>query len=174
MKAVLLILVAAVVAPCLCAAAAASPVATESGKRVQLIANCFKPKFKPADVIIACGDASLGARGMTWSTWTRKRADGAGTGQINDCNPDCAHGTTRTDGASAQQATALLQRQAGIREAPLHLDLRAADRRHGGERLGADRLQARRALAPLPSQFQGFLPFLQTVGAGGRGQTAKR
>jgi hypothetical protein len=96
MKTVLLILVTAVVATCLCAAAAASSVATESGKRVQLIANCFKPKFKPADVIIACGDASLGARGMTWSTWTRKKADGTGTGQINDCNPDCAHGTTRT------------------------------------------------------------------------------
>ena len=96
MKAVLLIPVAAVVAACLCTPAAASPVATESGKRVQLIANCFKPKFKPADVIIACGDASLGSRGMTWSTWTRKKAAGTGTGQINDCNPDCAHGTTRT------------------------------------------------------------------------------
>ncbi len=77
-------------------AAAASPVATESGKRVHLIANCFKPKFKPKDVIIACGDASLGARGMSWSKWTRKKADGTGTGQVNDCDPDCASGTTKT------------------------------------------------------------------------------
>jgi len=77
-------------------AAAASPVATESGKRVQLIANCFKPKFKPKDVIIACGDASFGARAMTWPTWTRKKADGTGTGQLNDCDPDCVHGTTVT------------------------------------------------------------------------------
>jgi hypothetical protein len=92
----LLIVVAATIAVCLCAAAVASPVASESGKRVLLIANCFKPKFKPADVIIACGDASLGARGMTWSIWTRKRADGTGAGQINDCDPDCAHGTTRS------------------------------------------------------------------------------
>ncbi len=96
MKAVLPIVVAAVVAVCVSAAALASPVASESGKRVQLIANCFKPKFKPKDVIIACGDASLGARGMTWSTWTRKKADGNGTGQINDCNPDCASGTTKS------------------------------------------------------------------------------
>jgi hypothetical protein len=96
MRAVLLIVVAALVAICVSAAATASPVASESGKRVQLIANCFKPKFKPKDVIIACGDASLGARGMTWSTWTRKRADGNGTGQINDCNPDCASGTTKS------------------------------------------------------------------------------
>jgi hypothetical protein len=77
-------------------AGASGPGASESGKTPLLIANCFKPKFKPKDVIIACGDASFGARAMNWSTWTRKRADGSGTGQINDCNPDCVHGTTRT------------------------------------------------------------------------------
>ena len=97
MKAALTVAAAAVLAAGLSASAGASgPVAQESGKRVLLIANCAKPKFKPVDVIIACGDASLGARSMTWSTWTRKRADGTGTGQINDCNPDCAHGTTKS------------------------------------------------------------------------------
>ncbi len=96
MKAVLAILAAAIVAVGVSAAALANPVASESGKQVQLISNCFKPKFKPKSVIIACGDASLGAKDMTWSTWTRKRADGTGTGLINDCNPDCAHGTTKS------------------------------------------------------------------------------
>ena len=95
MKAVPLIVIAAVIAA-FSAVALASPVATESGKRVELIANCFKPKFKPGTVIIACGDASLGAKGMTWSSWTRKKADGTGTGLINDCTPDCASGTTKT------------------------------------------------------------------------------
>jgi hypothetical protein len=95
-KAVLTVVIAAIVALGASAAAANDPVAGASGKRVLLIADCFKPKFKPKDVIIACGDASLGARGMTWSTWTRKKADGTGTGQINDCTPDCVHGTTKT------------------------------------------------------------------------------
>jgi hypothetical protein len=95
MKAVPPIVVAAVVAA-FSAVALANPIATESGKRVELIANCFKPKFKPKTVIIACGDASLGAKAMTWQTWTRKKADGTGTGLINDCNPDCASGTTKT------------------------------------------------------------------------------
>jgi hypothetical protein len=94
-KAVPLIVVAAVVTA-LSGIALANPVATESGKRVELIANCFKPKFKPGTVIIACDDASLGAKAMTWQTWTRKKADGTGTGLINDCNPDCASGTTKT------------------------------------------------------------------------------
>ena len=70
--------------------------ADAGGKRPLLISNCAKPKFKPINVIIACGDASLGAREMTWSSWTRKSALGTGTGQVNDCNPDCVHGTTRT------------------------------------------------------------------------------
>jgi len=96
MKAVLPIVMAAIIAGCVSAVAPASPVATESGKRVELIANCFKPKFKPGTVIIACGDANLGAKAMTWQTWTRKKADGTGTGLINDCVPDCESGTTKT------------------------------------------------------------------------------
>ncbi|HSD24431.1 MAG TPA: hypothetical protein VLB79_08910 [Solirubrobacterales bacterium] len=88
--------IAAVVATAACASALASgPVATSSAKRPLLISNCAKAKFKPKNVIIACGDASFGARGMTWSAWTKKRALGTGTGEINDCNPDCVHGTTR-------------------------------------------------------------------------------
>jgi hypothetical protein len=87
----------AVAAVALCAPAAGSgPVAGASGKRPLLISNCAKGKFEPKNVIIACGDASLGARGMTWSSWTQKSAVGTGTGEQNDCNPDCVHGTTKT------------------------------------------------------------------------------
>ena len=77
-------------------AGASGPVASSSGKLPLLISNCAKPKFKPANVILACGDASLGATGVTWSSWTRKVAVGGGTGQLNDCNPDCASGKTKT------------------------------------------------------------------------------
>src|SRR3954452_19587385 len=78
------------------AVATAGPVAGSSGKLPLLIGNCAKPKFKPANVILACGDASLGATNVAWSTWTRKKAVGAGTGQLNDCKPDCARGKTKT------------------------------------------------------------------------------
>ena len=78
------------------AAIVAVPAATAGGKRPLLISNCAKPKFKPANVILACGDASFGATGMSWSSWGRKAAVGTGTGQINDCKPDCAHGHQKT------------------------------------------------------------------------------
>jgi hypothetical protein len=77
-------------------AGATGPGASSSGKLPLLIASCAKPKFKPANVILACGDASLGATGVTWSSWTRKAAAGSGTGQLNDCNPNCAQGKTKT------------------------------------------------------------------------------
>lgn len=96
MKRVLLIAIAAGVIGIAGSAAAGGAVAGASAKRTLLISNCAKPKFKPANVILACGDASFGATGMSWSSWTRKAAVGTGTGQINDCKPDCAHGHPKT------------------------------------------------------------------------------
>jgi hypothetical protein len=69
--------------------------ADASAKRPLLISNCAKAKFKPINVIIACGDASLGAKEMTWSRWTHKTALGTGIGQVNDCDPSCVQGTTK-------------------------------------------------------------------------------
>jgi hypothetical protein len=66
--------------------------ATASAKQVRAISNCKSPKYKPAMFIIACGDAGLIAQNLSWSSWTRNQAVGAGTGDINTCNPNCASG----------------------------------------------------------------------------------
>ena len=125
---------------------ASGPVAEASGKRPLLISNCVKPKFKPAKVIIACGDASLGARELTWSKWTHKLALGTGTGRVNDCDPDCVHGTMKTgaDAAAPEPSADLLQRPAPLHEAPLHLDGRPSG--GPGEELRPGGLQARQSL----------------------------
>jgi hypothetical protein len=96
MKRVLPIAIAVAAIGAAASAGASGPVAGASGKLPLLISNCAKPKLKPANVILACGDASFGATGMSWSSWTRKSAVGTGTGQINDCKPDCAHGHPKT------------------------------------------------------------------------------
>jgi hypothetical protein len=83
------------IASCVLLVAAAAVPAGASGKQTLLIGNCAKPKFKPGTLIFACGDASFGATGVTWSSWTRNSATGSGTGEINDCSPDCAHGQVK-------------------------------------------------------------------------------
>lgn len=76
--------------------AAADPGASASATRVLVISNCNSAKFKPKSVVIACGDAGLIAKGLTWSKWTGKTAAGEGTGVIETCVPDCASGGTRS------------------------------------------------------------------------------
>jgi hypothetical protein len=66
--------------------------ATASAKQVRAVSNCKSPKYKPAMFIIACGDAGLIANGLSWSSWTKSQAVGAGNGDINTCTPDCASG----------------------------------------------------------------------------------
>jgi hypothetical protein len=78
------------------AVASGGAVAAASGPKPLLISNCAKAKFKPARVILTCGDASFGATEMVWSSWTQKNAVGTGTGQVNDCMPNCAQGKTKT------------------------------------------------------------------------------
>jgi hypothetical protein len=77
-------------------AGANGSVASAGGKRPLLIANCFKPKFEPSAVVIACGDAGLIVENVGWSSWTRKAAEGTGTGVAKTCDPDCAAGGTVT------------------------------------------------------------------------------
>jgi hypothetical protein len=66
--------------------------ATAGAKPVRAISNCKSARYKPVQFIIACGDAGLIARNLSWSSWTKSEAVGAGTGDINNCNPDCASG----------------------------------------------------------------------------------
>jgi hypothetical protein len=67
-------------------------VATAGAKQVRAVSNCKNPRYKPAQFIIACGDAGLIANNLSWASWTRNQASGAGTGSINTCNPNCASG----------------------------------------------------------------------------------
>jgi hypothetical protein len=91
-----LVVCAAAVANISVSAGASDPVATASGKLPLLINNCNKAKVRPGNVILTCGDANFQTTGMNWSVWTQKSAVGTGTGAINDCDPNCVQGKTKT------------------------------------------------------------------------------
>src|SRR5204863_4995762 len=51
--------------------------------------------FQPQQVVITCADQGFIVTGVSWSSWTKKTALGKGTGQINDCNPNCISGKVK-------------------------------------------------------------------------------
>ena len=102
-------------ASCAVLAAAVALPASASGKQTLVIANCAKAKFKPANVIFTCGDASFGATGITWTAWTKNSASGSGTGSLNDCNPSCAQGKPKTAPITVQASKPVTCKKSGRR-----------------------------------------------------------
>lgn len=58
--------------------------------------------YKPVRHVLSCADANSGLRKLTWSTWGRQTATAAGRYYWNDCQPDCASGTTHTSKATVK------------------------------------------------------------------------
>jgi hypothetical protein len=63
-----------------------------SGSNHVAVTDCTKEVYKPSGFVLACGDGTSYLTKMKWTTWTGSRATGAGTDEVNACNPDCADG----------------------------------------------------------------------------------
>lgn len=57
--------------------------------------NCGTVEYKPTDLVLTCADANTMLTELTWAGWSNGRAKGAGTFEVNDCQPTCVAGTTR-------------------------------------------------------------------------------
>lgn len=66
------------------------------GQRVLFPANCRRPVYKPARIVVSCADANFVVEKIGWRSWTSRRAAGTGTASVNDCTPDCAQGAFQT------------------------------------------------------------------------------
>jgi hypothetical protein len=49
-------------------------------------------RYKPRQIVIACGDGTEVLKGLHWSRWKSAKATGSGTDYMNSCTPDCAAG----------------------------------------------------------------------------------
>ena len=54
--------------------------------------NCTREQYKPARIILTCGDAGIWLGRLNWSHWTRTTATATGTFNWNTCTPSCAAG----------------------------------------------------------------------------------
>ena len=52
--------------------------------------------------MLSCADHNSGLRRLTWSSWGKASATGAGTYYWNDCKPNCAAGTSHTSKATVE------------------------------------------------------------------------
>jgi hypothetical protein len=54
--------------------------------------DCRHERYKPKQILIACGDGSETLKDLAWSSWTGSKATGRGTEYRNTCNPSCSAG----------------------------------------------------------------------------------
>lgn len=74
-------------------ALAASPASAAPRAQVN---NCGELEIKPTDLVLSCADANAMLTELTWRGWSNSRATGVGTYEVNDCQPTCVAGTTRS------------------------------------------------------------------------------
>ena len=71
----------------------ASPASAASRTSVN---NCGQLEVKPTDLVLACADANSMLTDLRWTGWSNGRAKGVGTYEVNDCQPTCVAGKTRS------------------------------------------------------------------------------
>jgi hypothetical protein len=58
-----------------------------------VVISCLgQPEVRPGIFTLACADGNDYLTGLTWASWTPRRASGYGTQVLNDCIPYCAAG----------------------------------------------------------------------------------
>jgi hypothetical protein len=56
--------------------------------------NCGREQYKPAKIVLSCGDAGIWLGKLTWSSWNRSTAVATGSYNENTCTPTCSAGHT--------------------------------------------------------------------------------
>lgn len=92
--------IAAGIAAAAVASAAGAATAAPAASRLAPIAGVVgcdgRAHAKPAEVVLACADAGVGLRKVTWVGWGGATTVGVGTAFANDCEPNCAAGHEHT------------------------------------------------------------------------------
>jgi hypothetical protein len=70
----------------------ATAVAAGGTAQVWVATDCLHARYKPKEIVFACGDGSEFVKKLAWSSWTRTHAAATGTDEINDCRPSCVSG----------------------------------------------------------------------------------
>src|SRR5207245_7810201 len=64
--------------------------ASVASARVFVSHNCLDAKYKPHQIVIACGDATTYLSHLSWSAWGPQAASGRGKVNRRTCQPSCS------------------------------------------------------------------------------------
>jgi hypothetical protein len=62
--------------------------------RVFFPGDCQTNAYKPKSITVFCGDGGMPISKIRWTAYGAKQANGRGTASVNDCDPNCAAGTS--------------------------------------------------------------------------------
>jgi hypothetical protein len=84
------------VAAALVAAAAVPAAASAQGDQLRVFfpGDCQTNAYKPKSLTVFCGDGGMPIAKIRWSSYGAKQATGRGVASVNDCDPNCAAGTS--------------------------------------------------------------------------------
>jgi hypothetical protein len=68
--------------------------ASSASRAVVMDCQGSSPVSKPKSITLACGDGGIAAVIRRWTVWSPEAASGTGTVEINNCQPNCAAGTS--------------------------------------------------------------------------------
>jgi hypothetical protein len=60
--------------------------------RIYFPSRCYNPRYRPAAIVVACGDGNFQLRKLQWRGWDSAVARARGVALANDCVPFCAEG----------------------------------------------------------------------------------
>ena len=69
-------------------------VALTAGSGRTYAINCTREQYRPARIILTCGDAGIWLGKLKWSHWSHDKAADSGTFTWNNWKPVCQPGTT--------------------------------------------------------------------------------
>ena len=82
--------------PLAAAVVALAAIPASSATKVRFPADCGKPSYKPASIVVACGDANNQLTHIKWESYGTQAASGTATARVNACDPNCAQGKTKS------------------------------------------------------------------------------
>lgn len=74
-----------------------TPTTTAGGGQLMttVVSDCGTGAYRPAEIVVTCGDGAVVATQIQWSAWSPAQASGTAVVEVNSCRPTCSSSEPR-------------------------------------------------------------------------------